>query len=175
MRWTIVFGLSLLFVWVGTNGYAQQYRNAIEESLGADEYTRLMHLSLDGFDQSYEGFRKYSENYDLVRLIIPEYINLNHLSIYEAANLHWHLGQMHAFNDNIEAAIAEMAQSNLESSPIFWKCYVEGSIAFLKKDKAKLLESLEILRKQDNQMNIEFLEKFVKYFDRPYWEAYNAD
>jgi len=66
-----------------------------------------------------------------------------------------------------------MKQAN--SSPIFWKCYVEGSIAFLEKDKPKLLEALELLKKQDNQMNIEFLEKFLKYCDKPYKEVYSSD
>ena len=150
-------------------------REKIEEIIGGKEYTRLMQLSLDDFDQSYTGFRQYSDNYELICLLIPEYIRVNQLSAHQTTNLHWHLGQMHAFNDNIEEAISEMQQGDWESSPIYWKCYVNGSIAFLNKDKPKLLEALETLRQQENQMNIEFLEKFVKYFDRPYSEAYSAD
>lgn len=149
------------------------YKSAIEKLIGATEYTRLMSLSLNEFDQSNIGFRQYSENYELLRLIIPEYIATKELSQNEKGRLHWHLGQIHAFNDNTEQAIKEMKRAN--SSPLFWKCYVDGSIAFLEKDKLKLVEALELLKKQDNQMNIEFLEKFVKYFDKSYKEAYSLD
>ena len=58
---------------------------------------------------------------------------------------------------------------------LFWECYVKGTIAFLQQDKPTLVEALETLRKQENQMNIEFLEKFERHFGEPYWKAYNAD
>lgn len=146
---------------------------AIEKIVGAAEYNRLMGLSKYDFDQSANGFRQYSDNYELLRLLLPEYLAVNELSESQQSGLHWHLGQIHALNDNVEEAIAEMKQATY--GPLFWKCYVEGSIAFLERDKAKLIESLELLKKQDNQMNIEFLEKFVKYFDRSYREAYSAE
>jgi len=168
--------LTSLFILTLTSvAFTQTPRETIERCVGDQEYTRLMHLSLDDFDQSFEGFRKYSDNYELLCLLIPEYIQVQDLSIYEAANLHWHLGQIHAFEGNVAKAIGEMQQSNLETSPIFWKCYVEGSIAFLEHDKPKLMQSLALLREQENQMNIEFLEKFVRHFDKPYWEAYGAE
>ncbi len=157
------------------NNDIQENRVEIEKTIGAKEYTRLMELSIDEFDQSNVGFRLYSDNYALICLLIPEYIYLNNLSVYEAANLHWHLGQMHAFNDNIEKAINEMELSVTELSSIYWKCYVEGTIAFLNKDKTRLTESLETLKKQENQMNIEFLEKFVTHFNEQYWDAYHAE
>ena len=146
----------------------------ISEIIGEEEYTRLMALSLDGFDQSAEGFRQYSDNYELMCLLIPEYIVVNELPASHSRNLHWHLGQIHAFNDNYEAAITEMKQA-FEGGSLTWACYINGSIAFLEKDKAALQEALETLQKQDNQMNIEILEKFVKYFDRSYAEAYTAE
>ena len=182
MRTLKILQILLITISLTSCGYPQGNKDSqngnkaiIEKAIGAKEYTRLMGLSLDDFDQSNIGFRQYTDNYELICLIIPEYINISKISINQSANLHWHLGQMHAFNQNIEKAIAEMEQSNLDSKPIYWKCYVEGTIAFLKKDKPKLLESLETLRQQDNQMNIRFLEKFVKYFDKSYREAYNAE
>ncbi|MDH3650758.1 MAG: hypothetical protein OEQ53_13825 [Saprospiraceae bacterium] len=166
---TLYFFLGLVFLHC-TNAD----RAGIVEALGSDEYERLMHLSLDQFDQSSTGFRQYSDRYGLVSRLIPEYILVNNLSANESRNLHWHLGQMHAFDGTYGEAIQEMKQSYAGGSKT-WECYVTGTIAFLEKDKASLEEALFTLRKQDNQMNIEFLEKFVQYFDKPYKEAYNAE
>ena len=149
------------------------HKDAIVELVGEEEYQRIMILSMDDFDQSNIGFRAHSNNYELTSMLIPEYIRTNEISEPVAANLHWHLGQIHAFNNNIEAAIFEMKQSSLDAKPIYWNCYVDGSVAFLERDKEELISQLELLRAQDNQMNIVFLEKFVKYWDLPYWEAYN--
>ena len=146
----------------------------IIEFVGENEYAAQMELSLDDFDQSSIGFRKHSANYELIRLLIPEYIEINKLSGFEAGNLHWHLGQMHAFNNNIDDAIAEMELSYLEGMPIFWKCYVDGSVAFLQRDKPKLLAATELLKEQDNQMNLEVLERLINDYDKSYWQAYNG-
>ena len=143
-------------------------------SVGEEEYDRLMNLSMDDFDQSPDGFRKHSADYDLIKYLIPEYIEFNALSKGESRNLHWHLGQMYAINNNSDAAIEEMKQSYVDGSKT-WECYVNGTIAFLQKDKAALMESLEALSQQENQMNIEFLEKFVTNFEASYKEAYKAN
>ena len=149
-------------------------KNKLLEILGVEKHDQLMKLSLDEFDQSPFGFRKYAGDYDLVQLLIPEYIRTNQLSEQKSRNLHWHLGQIHAFNENYQKAIRQMEQSYAGGSDT-WKCYVDGSIAFLKEDKGALMDAVGALSQQDNQMNLEFLEKFVKYFDLTYTEAYNAD
>jgi hypothetical protein len=154
--------------------HAQTYKPEIITYIGEKEYAVQMKLSLDDFDQSDQGFRKYSANYELICLLIPEYIEVNDLSGFEAGNLHWHLGQMHAFHDNVEEAITEMELSYLEGMPIFWKCYVDGSVAFLQRDKAKLLSAFELLKKQDNQMNLDVLERLIANYEESYWEAYNG-
>lgn len=170
-----VFKFLLFLLFLSNISYAQEEtKTAIIEIIGEEEYNRQMALSLDGFDQSAEGFRMHSGNYELICLLIPEYIEINKLNIYEAANLHWHLGQIHAFNDQIKAAIAEMEKSSPEGYPLFWQCYVDGSIAFLNHDKEKLIQALETLKKQENQMNLDVLEKLLHHFDKPYWEAYNS-
>ncbi len=174
MKIKFLFPLIVFLFAIHFTGCAQDYKTEIIKILGDEEYDRLMNLSLDEFDQSYEGFRQYSDNYELVCRIIPEYIKVNELAPRYARNLHWHLGQMHAFNFNYEDAIAEMKQS-YEGGSVTWSCYVSGSIAFLEKDKTSLEEALKTLRKQDNQMNIEILEKFLKYFDASYMEAYSAE
>lgn len=145
----------------------------IIELTGQEEYNRLMNLSMDDFDQSGIGFRQHSDNYELTEMLIPEYIAVNKLDDKMSRNLHWHLGQIHAFNENYKKAIAEMKQS-YAGGPKYWECYVTGSIAFLERDKPKLEEALRVLWEQDNQMNVEILEKFVKYFDQSYAEAYSS-
>ena len=162
-----------VLVLILTLGCAAPKESAIEEIIGSEEYSRLMKLSLDDFDQSSKGFRQHTGNYELIRLLIPAYIRVNELSPRQSRNLHWHLGQIHAFNDNYEDAIIEMDQS-YEGGSVTWECYVSGSIAFLEKDMDALQESLATLRAQENQMNIEILEKFVTHFDASYVQAYNA-
>ena len=148
------------------------YFDSISKITGVGEYYRLMDLSLDDFDQSWEGFRKHSDNYELVSLIIPEYLEVNGISGARSRNLHWHLGQIHAFNGNYESAIKEMKQSFEGGSPT-WAAYVSGSIAFLERDKAALEEALGQLESQENQMNIEILRSFVRNFEMSYAEAIN--
>ena len=81
--------------------------------------------------------------------------------------------KIHAFNENNKAAITEMKQSYVGGS-VTWKCYVDGSIAFLEKDKAGLEKALLTLQQQENQMNIEILGRFVKYFGESYAFAYSS-
>ena len=151
----------------------KESKGLILEHLNEEEYNRLMSMPSFDFDQSAEGFRKYSSNYELTCLLVPEFIKVNQLTDREAGNLHWHLGQIHAFKGNKEAAISEMNQS-YRGDFATWDSYVKGSIAFLEKDKASLQEALDTLRNQENQMNIEFLEKFVTHFNKSYAEAYSA-
>ena len=60
-----------------------------------------------------------------------------------------------------------------EGGSLTWQSYVKGTIAFLERDKSTLEESIRTIAEQENQMNIEILEKLLKYYDRPYAEAYN--
>jgi hypothetical protein len=170
-RLVVIAMLTLLSM--STWGCATTRKTALLETLGEGEYSRLMELSLDDFDQSSAGFRPYSGDYELVRALIPEYIQVNRLSSAQSRNLHWHLGQIHAFNGDYKSAIAEMKQS-YEGGSISWASYVRGSIAFLERDKTALQDALNTLAEQENQMNLEILENFVKYFGRSYSEAYNA-
>nr|WP_321232743.1 hypothetical protein [uncultured Psychroserpens sp.] len=144
----------------------------IVDSIRIGEYNRLMSLPLDEFDQSSQGFRKHSGDYELVRMLIPEYIKVNKLTSTQSRNLRWHLGQLHAFRENYKAAIAEWEQA-YEGGSKTWECYVTGSIAFLEKDKPKLREAIQVLKRQDNQMNLSILERFLKHFNASYTKAYN--
>ncbi len=153
-------------------GCQQSRQSTIKGSLGASEYDRLMALAIEDFDQSEAGFRQYSDDYLLVSQLIPEYIDQNNLKPEFARNLRWHLGQIHAFNEDYEKAISEMKKAYAGGS-VTWLCYVDGTIAFLERDKKGLDEALRLLRRQDNWMNIEVLESLVRHFEKPYMEAYN--
>ncbi len=177
MNVTLKYNFTLLIVLLSIiDTYAQRNERQTEiliKELGSRKYNKLMQLTLDEFDQSNKGFRKYSGQYELLCLIVPEYIAVNKLNEYQAVNLHWHLGQFHAYNLETDLAIAEMEQSNLPKMPVYWRCYVEGSIAFLKRDKAGLEAALNQLKTLDNQMNRDVLERLLDQFDNSYWSAYN--
>jgi hypothetical protein len=172
MRHVCSFLLIILFPFSCTE---LNFKSDIIRITGIEEYERLMTMSQNDFDQSREGFRKHADNYELVSMLIPEYMRVNEITGNASANLHWHLGQIHAFNDAYDDAISEMSQAKWEGSPVYWNCYVDGSIAFLRGDKTTLGANLRLLGEQEIQMNIEFLEKFLKYFDKPYGEAYSAE
>jgi hypothetical protein len=155
------------------SGCSRTSKEKITEIIGEDEYSRLMNMSAYDFDQSPDGFRQYSDDYYLISFLIPEYISVNQVSEGKSRNMHWHMGQMHAFYGNYEKAIIEMKQS-YSGGTVSWANYVSGSIAFLEKDRVALLESMIALKEQENQMNIEILEKFLNNFDKSYNEAYNS-
>jgi hypothetical protein len=62
--------------------------------------------------------------------------------------------------------------------PLLLSFFFVNQHSYSQENKSKLVESLheslQILNEQENQMNIEFLEKFVKHFDKQYSEAYNS-
>ncbi len=163
-----------LFTLITLSCAQEKNKEKITTILNTEEYTRLMTMTPYDFDQAEDGFRKHWRNYELIRLLIPEYIEVNQLSANESGNLHWHLGQMHASNDNTEEAIAEMKLS-YRGDHVTWDSYVKGTIAFLEKDRTSLLQALDTLRKQENQMNIQILENMIKNFGKTYKEASNSN
>ena len=100
MKINMIFRTSILFFMITAIDCNSQSKNDIEAIIGAEEHSRLMNLTLDDFDQSEVGFRQFYDNYELICQLIPEYIAVNKFSAAESRNLHWHLGQMHAFIDN---------------------------------------------------------------------------
>ncbi len=144
------------------------------EKLGEDEYQHLIEMSQDDFDQGPDGWRKYSEDYSIVRYLIAEYMEINKLPEYETTMLTWHLGQIHAIHGNYQEAVVEMEKCISNKMGTGWNAYARGTIAFLQKDRKELQENLWILEAQYNQVNIEFLDKFMKYFDSTYAFAYFA-
>ena len=111
MKTIMALFCTLIFFACFSDKSKPSYKLKIIEIVGQDEYDRLMALDLDGFDQSAEGFRLHSDDYNLTSMLIPEYINVRQLTEKAAANLHWHMGQIHAINDNYSQAVSEMKLS----------------------------------------------------------------
>ena len=147
-------------------------KDLIIKNIGVEEYQRLMEMNPNDFDQSPDGLRKYSGDHSLVEMIVHQYLDVNDLSGSRARNIHWHLGQIHAFNGNYEAAISEMKLS-YDGGTVSWECYVSGTIAFLERDKTKLQEAYDSLYNQNNIMNIEVLDRLIQNFDLSYKDAYS--
>ncbi|MDG5489321.1 hypothetical protein NYR55_11915 [Sphingomonas sp. BGYR3] len=107
----------------------------------------------------------------------------------------WHEGQMRANIGQTDAAIALFDQSRKpadEDAPFGWNHYVDGSIAFLRRNRPALERAraqLAVLprpewykpvdregRPQPVQwpMNLHVLDGFLACWDRPYAEAYGC-
>ena len=95
------------------------------------------------------------------------------------SNLHFHAAQCWAFANENERALKHLAASTHESSDgdLLWNDYVCGTVAFLRGDRAGLIEAHEKLAKGDaiNKPNLAALERLIANFGRPYVEAYETD
>lgn len=107
-------------------------------------------------------------------------------------NLAWHEGQLRAILGQNDAAIMLFGAARKPASQdiIGWNHYVDGSIAFLRHDRAGLQRARKTLAvlprpsglpvfKMNGQsvpmawpLNLNVLDGFLKCFDRPYQQAY---
>lgn len=164
--------LAITIVFTNCNSTSNN-KTVIIDIVGSEEYNRLMSMPSFDFDQSEDGFRKHWRNYDLIKLVIPEYIKVNKVPDEETKLMHWHLGQMHASNDQVQDALSEMKLS-FRGNDKTWDSYVKGTIAFIEKDKTSLNNAIDTLKSQDNQMNLQILEHMLKHFGKSYKEASNS-
>lgn len=116
----------------------------------AAEFERLMSLSYRDFDQDFSGgWRKVSSNEGCDKagqLIIEHYILYSTKYLPgELKYLRWHAGQQAAEYGNYQSAIGYFKTTlkntevqALNESELLWQLYVQGSIAFLERDKDKL-------------------------------------
>jgi hypothetical protein len=119
-----------------------------------------------------------------------------------AAILYWHEGQLRATAGDSKRAIAvlEQARMPVETDAAGWNFYVDATIAFLKRDRAALLEArtrlaavrpLNDMPVQDGFIsmpmstgqvvkvrwppNLDVVEGLVHCFDKPYRVAYGSE
>lgn len=111
-----------------------------------------------------------------------------------ASLLSWHEGQLRAMLRQDQAAIDlfDASRNTADTDFIGWNHYVDGSIAFLRRDRAalqKARDTLAALPRPANlamrivngisvpvawPLNLNVLDGFLKCFDLPYKEAYGT-
>lgn len=108
--------------------------------------------------------------------------------------LFWHEGQSRAFNGDYEAAVTLFELSRRQSEdPIGWNFYVDGSVAFLRGDMARLKAARaslarvpkpsdwDTMKGADGKLlnakwpaNLNVLDGFIRCWGEPYRSAYNC-
>ncbi|MBO9498130.1 MAG: hypothetical protein J7496_06660 [Novosphingobium sp.] len=106
--------------------------------------------------------------------------------------LYWHEGQVRAVAGQIARAIELFERSHEAIDPFGWNLYVDGSVAFLRRDRAALQaarDELAALPRPEDwpplgmdgkpadvgwPMNLDFLDGFLRCWDEPYKIAYDC-
>ncbi len=61
------------------------------------------------------------------------------------------------------------------ASPVRWNDYVTATVAFLQRDKAKLLAARTlIVEHKPDDPNLSIVDSLIEHFDEPYSTAYRA-
>jgi hypothetical protein len=156
----------------------------------------LLELDQKAFDQDFNGgWRKIADNgckkeaADLIR-------DWRRIHTSESTTLYWHEGQMRAEIGDSPAAVElfkKAIKTPEEEAGFGWNLYVEGSVAFLNRDKLTLQrarDALAVLPKpeglsrmvdQDGNpveiewpMNLNILDAFIQCWDETYSNAYQC-
>ena len=152
----------------------------------AQEQPPELELTYDAFDQSPGGgFRrlsdegKYLEAANLIDLYEKERKDLKQ---WQRVNLRFHAGQLYAFAEEKDLALAHFKTAfnakEPSDSPMKWNAYVRATIAFLERDRETLAASREEIAKsptfQGVVSNLNVVDRLIKYFDEPYRVAYSG-
>ena len=150
------------------------------------EREALMNLDYDSFDQSLPngGWRKYQQCPLLTRELLDAY-TARHASTLQKQQwdvLVWHSGQISAIAGDYADAISKMEKTYKDAEKptdaFLWNPYAKATIAFLEKDKAKLVSEREALAKGAgpfNQLNLRHVDAFIRCFDASYEVAYSEN
>lgn len=175
-------------------GSAQVFASPLSKcacNVSAQETTRLLSLSYQDFDQDpHEGWRPYYERecYAQARDLLLAYVAEHPDLADEHYMLRFHAGQLLAMTGDYEKAKTYMrrAYTKLQSQKIDWNAFVDANIAFLDKDKPKLMEMRSRIAKQPELkagpgiplwavgriMNLDVVDGFIACFEKPYVIAY---
>jgi len=160
-------------------------------------YDRAAMLALDqhSFDQDMSGgWRKLAlQGCDLAAADLIRDWRVAHGS--EADILYWHEGQLRANAGQTPQAIELFEKSRkpaAEDAPLGWNLYVDGSIAFLRRDRASLEQARAKLASLPRPawfnptgpdgkplsiawpLNLHVLDSFLRCWDKNYKEAYGC-
>jgi hypothetical protein len=104
------------------------------------------------------------------------------LEEWQHVNLRFHAGQLYAFADQKEQALARFKTAlytkEPADSPIRWNAYVRATIAFLERDRKKLTELREEIAKGPKREgvvpNLDVVDRLIENFEEPYSVAYRG-
>ena len=176
-------------------------KDFIKCGVDEDEFYRLMALDYRAFDQDFTGgWRLIDDQEDCKQTAINMLDSYTARHEYEykqqRSTLIWHTGQVLASTGQYEDAIHYFKQTyNTEANHAEWNLYVDGTIAFLNKDKPRLImlrdklavmpvsEKLKAARRKflkdnpnvtmpddfvDAHQNLSVMNDFITCFDKPY-------
>lgn len=142
-------------------------------------------LSYEEFDQTPgSGWRVLAENgkrYPEAARLIEKYLTQHReLNLFQRVTLHWHAGQLWAFDGNNNKALHHLAFARLDpeppNHPLRWNDYVEATVAFLEGDRAKLLAARNrMAAKSPNDANLPIVNSLVANFGVACGTAYRAN
>lgn len=151
-------------------------------------YLKKAHSTLKAdylaFDQNMpklEGWRFLADKqcYKEAATLIHLYLNKHRrFPAWQKANLFFHAGQMYAFANENDLAIKDFKRALWKvpsGTLIRWNEYVKATIAFLQKDKEKLLKYREQVAQEQNStnlVNLEIIDSMIKNFNTPYANVY---
>ena len=154
---------------------------------------KVMSLDQKAFDQDLKGGWRVLESNPLCYVAAADLIrNYREAHHSKSTILFWHEGQMRASAGQTVAAISLFEQSRQTRDPIGWNFYVDGTIAFLRHDRAALQAARDKLAalpkpadfhpvgpdgkpfKIDWPPNLNILDGFLTCFNRSYEKAYGT-
>ena len=140
----------------------------------------------NAFDQrSGTGWRQLAESgrFRYAAKLIDAYIKEREgLDESQRVNLNFHAAQMYAFADDYQTAIDRLNNSAFSVEPpelpLRWNAYVNATIAFFKKDMARLKECRKEIAEgptfQGEKANLDVVDRLIQRFGEPYSKAYGA-
>lgn len=176
LRWT---GLGILAVLVARDA-------SLLFADGKAKPQQVVELSYQAFDQELGGgWRKLADRGDylaaakLIDFYEKEKKGLEH---WQRVNLGFHAGQLYAFADKRDLALARLKLALVSKepagSPIKWNAYVRATMAFLERDRKKLGAFRDEMAKgpktQGNVPNLDVVDRLIEHFDEPYAVAYRG-
>jgi hypothetical protein len=143
----------------------------------------MLALGFGEFDQDMTGgWRRYevAKDYLTAARILDAYrVGRDSLRAWQQILLSFHAGQMYAYAERTDTAIARfLIAADSESVGPGWEPYVRATIAFLRRDRGALEEAYRALvaapTPDGPDPNVRVVESFLAHFDWSYARAYEA-
>jgi hypothetical protein len=169
--------LSLFFLFFFQSCAQNKYLDQDYKSFDQDQKSGWRQLAHEG------RFKEVAE-------LIDRYLKRNKsLDVSQIVNLHFHAGQLYAFADSYDMAVERFKKAKYNPIPDVepaqmkaffeeWNVYVDATIAFIRKDRMKLLayrtQMANIPNISREMSNLDVVDSLIRNFDKPYSEAYGT-